>query len=88
MTLFHTESAVPSAPLRIGLCRGLLWMQNRFAEWTARRSNATALRRLKARDLRDIGLVRSDILAVHGLPGSANAADALRRKCLGRSGNW
>jgi len=59
-----------------------------FLGWQARRLQIASLRRLKSRDLRDIGLIEHDISAADRLPLSADVATNLYRASLGRSGNW
>jgi uncharacterized protein YjiS (DUF1127 family) len=56
--------------------------------WQAHRMQIASLRRLKSRDLRDIGLIEHDISAADRLPLSADVATNLYRASLSRSGNW
>ena len=55
---------------------------------TARRAAVKGLRGLDARHLRDVGLTESDVYNASVMPLGQDAADALHRASLGRSGNW
>lgn len=88
MTTFTTDTTAPAIQVRsaVRLSKQRIWAC--ITELRARRAQSAALRHLKGRDLRDIGLIDNDITAANNLPLSTNAATALHLTSLGRSGNW
>lgn len=88
MTNFTTNMTVQIAQGPSVLHRLARKIRSIILGWQARRMQIASLRRLKSRDLRDIGLIEHDISAADHLPLSADVATNLYRASLGRSGNW
>ena len=88
MTTFNTNTTVSTTQITSSLRRFAHWGWSYVVEARSRRSQTASLSRLKERDLRDIGLTENDISTVSHLPLDADAASALRRARLDRSGNW
>ena len=88
MTTLTNNSSAPTARTRSTPRRLMQVMWSWIIEMRARRAQSTALRQLKDRDLQDIGLIGNDITAASHLPLSSDAAAALHRASLHRSGNW
>ena len=59
-----------------------------IVELRVRRAQTKSLSRLSSRELRDAGLIESDIHAANNLPIGSDAAIALHRASRGRLGNW
>jgi len=60
----------------------------RAQEMNTRRKIKKSLGRLSENELRDIGLIASDLDSLSSAPLSTDAAAELRIKCLSRTGNW
>ena len=88
MTNFTTNMTVQIAQGHSVLHRLVRKIRSIILGWQARRLQIASLRRLKSRDLRDIGLIEHDISTADRLPLSADVATNLYRASLGRSGNW
>ena len=88
MTNFTSNSTAPAAQVRFTPRRPLQMIWSWAIEMRERRAQSDALRQLKDRDLKDIGLIDNDISAASHLPLGSDAAAALHRACLHRSGNW
>ena len=88
MTTFTTNSIAPTNYEPSVFRRFAHWTRSCVLEFRARRAQFASLHQLKSRDLKDIGLIESDIFAANGLPLSSDAATSLHSAILGRSGNW
>lgn len=88
MTTLTKNSSAPVAQIRVTPRRPMQVIWSWVIEMRARRVQSDALRQLKDRDLKDIGLIDNDISAASHLPLGSDAAAALHRASLGRSGNW
>lgn len=88
MTTFNTNTTSSTTKIIPALRRFAHWGWSYVLEARSRWSQTASLSRLKERDLRDIGLTENDISTVSQLPLEADAASALRRARLDRSGNW
>ena len=86
MTTLTNNSSAPAAQSRFTPRRPMQVIWSWVIEMRAPRAQSDALRQLKDRDLKDIGLIDNDISAASHLPLSSDAA--LHRASLGRSGNW
>lgn len=88
MTSFTNNLSTPAIQSRQTPRRLMQMICSRIIELRTRRAQSAALHQLKDRDLKDIGLIDNDISNVSHLPLSSNAAAALHRASLHRSGNW
>jgi len=88
MTNFTANTTLPFTQITSAHHRFTRKIRSVILGWQARRLQIASLRRLKSRDLRDIGLIEHDISTADRLPYSANIATTLQRTSLGRSGNW
>jgi len=59
-----------------------------FGEWRTRHAIRRTFAGASERELRDAGLIRSDVEAACGSPLSHSAASELRAAARGRAGNW
>lgn len=88
MTYFTTNAPTSATQISTMLHRFGKWASTCILEFRMRRAHSASLRSLKSRDLKDIGLINSDISAAGRLPLSADASTALYCARLGRTGNW
>ena len=88
MTTLTNNSSAPAAQIRVTSRRPMQVIWSWIIELRTRRVQSAALHQLKDRDLKDIGLIDNDISAARHLPLSSDAAAALHRASLHRSGNW
>ena len=88
MTSFTSNLRTPAIQSRQTPRRPMQVIWSWIIELRTRRVQSAALHQLKDRDLKDIGLTDNDISAASHLPLSSDAAAALHRASLHRSGNW
>ena len=88
MTTLTNNSSAPAAQIRVTSRRPMQVIWSWVIEMRARRAQSDALRQLRDRDLKDIGLIDNDISVASHLPLGSDAVAALHRASLGRSGNW